>query len=871
MIIKNIDMEVDMMRMDNFTRKAQQALAEAQHQAEDLNHQEIYPAHLLYTLVEEDRGIVRPILEKLGLNLEKLKNELKDILDSLPEVYSDDNQLYMSQQLSRVLNKAKNQAQKMDDDYISTEHFLLGLMADGNSKTAELFTEKNIDLEKIKDVIEDIRDGAKVRSENAEEEYQVLERYTIDITDQAKQGELDPVIGRDERIRRVMQVLSRRRKNNPVLIGEPGVGKTAVVEGLAQRIVNGDVPETLKDKKVISLDMGTLVAGTKYRGEFEDRLKSVIKEIKKAEGQIILFIDEMHTIVGAGASEGSTDASNLLKPALARGELHCVGATTLEEYKKHIEKDAALERRFQPIKINEPSVEDTISILRGLKEKYEIHHGVRIQDKALVAAANLSERYLTERFQPDKSIDLIDEAASKLRIDIDSMPLEIDELNRKIRRLEIEKENLKQEDDEESKERLEELKRRISELKEKRDPIMARWKNEKDLIQKRQKLKEEIDKINYQAENAEREADYEEAARLRYGKLNDLKKELEETREKIEKLDDYHILREEVTEDDIAEVVSSWTDIPLQQIMEDEKEKLIKMEKELSRRVVGQNEAIKAVSNAIRRSRTGLQTEDRPLGSFIFMGPTGVGKTELAKTLAASLFDDEKSLVRLDMSEYMERHAVAKLIGSPPGYVGFEEGGQLTERIRRQPYSVILLDEIEKAHPDVFNILLQILDDGILTDSQGNEVDFRNTVIIMTSNLGSEYIQDMDDEERMREKVMTALKNNFRPEFINRIDEKIIFHSLSREDILEIVEIKVRDLKQKMAKRNLKLEITDAAKKELAELGYDPTYGARPLDRAIQKYIKDELALKLLEIDNENIDKVVVDYEEDKFKFDFIE
>ena len=859
------------MRMDNFTRKAQQALAEAQHQAEDLNHQEIYPAHLLYSLVEEDTGIVRPILEKLGLNLEKLKNDLKDILESLPEVYSDDNQLYMSQQLSRVLNKAKNQAQKMDDDYISTEHFLLGLMADGNSKTAELFKDKNIDLEKIKDVIEDIRDGAKVRSENAEEEYQVLENYTIDITDQAKQGDLDPVIGRDERIRRVMQVLSRRRKNNPVLIGEPGVGKTAVVEGLAQRIVNGDVPETLKDKRVISLDMGSLVAGTKYRGEFEDRLKSVIKEIKKAEGQIILFIDEMHTIVGAGASEGSTDASNLLKPALARGELHCVGATTLEEYKKHIEKDAALERRFQPIKINEPGVEDTISILRGLKEKYEIHHGVRIQDKALVAAANLAERYLTERFQPDKAIDLIDEAASKLRIDIDSMPLEIDELNRKIRRLEIEKENLKQEEDEESKERLEELKRRISELKEKRDPIMARWKNEKDLIQKRQKLKEEIDKINYQAENAEREADYEEAARLRYGKLNDLQKELEETREKIEELDDYHILREEVTEDDIAEVVSSWTDIPLQQIMEDEKEKLIKMEEELSRRVVGQDEAIKAVSNAIRRSRTGLQTEDRPLGSFIFMGPTGVGKTELAKTLAASLFDDEKSLVRLDMSEYMERHAVAKLIGSPPGYVGFEEGGQLTERIRRQPYSVILLDEIEKAHPDVFNILLQILDDGILTDSQGNEVDFRNTVIIMTSNLGSEYIQDMDDEEKMREKVMTALKNNFRPEFINRIDEKIIFHSLSRENILDIVEIKVKDLKQKMAKRNLKLEITDSAKKELAELGYDPTYGARPLDRAIQKYIKDELALKLLEIDNEDIAKVIVDYKEDEFSFDFVE
>ncbi len=856
------------MRMDNFTRKAQEALAEAQHQAEDLNHQEIYPAHLLYALVEQDNGIVRPILEKLGLNLKQLKEDLKNIMKKFPEVYSNDGQLYMSQKLSRVLSKANKEAKKMDDEYISTEHFLLGIMAEDKSKSADLFKEKNLSLEKIKDAIEDIRDGAKVRSENAEDEYQVLERYTMDITQQAKDGDLDPVIGRDERIRRIMQVLSRRRKNNPVLIGEPGVGKTAVVEGLAQRIVNGDVPETLKDKRIISLDMGSLIAGTKYRGEFEDRLKSVIKEIKNSNGEIIMFIDEMHTIVGAGASEGSTDASNLLKPALARGELHCVGATTLEEYKKHIEKDAALERRFQPVKINEPSIEDTVSILRGLKEKYEIHHGVRIQDKALVAAANLSERYLTERFQPDKSIDLIDEAASKLRIDIDSMPLEIDELNRRIRRLEIEKENLKQEDDDESKERLDELKRKISNLKEKRDPIMAKWKNEKELIQKRQKLKEEIDKINYQAENAEREADYEKAARLKYGQLNELKSELEETRVKIEELDDYHILREEVTEEDIAEVVSSWTDIPLQEIMEDEKEKLINMEKELSKRVVGQNEAIKAVSNAIRRSRTGLQTEERPLGSFIFMGPTGVGKTELAKTLAASLFDDEKSLVRLDMSEYMERHAVAKLIGSPPGYVGFEEGGQLTEKIRRQPYSVILLDEIEKAHPDVFNILLQILDDGILTDSQGNKVDFRNTVIIMTSNLGSEYIQDLNDEVEVRKKVNEALKGNFRPEFINRIDEKIIFHSLTKENIIDIIEIKIKDLKEKMAKRNLKLEITKKAKKELAELGYDPTYGARPLDRAIQKYIKDELAFKLLENENEDLNKVKIDYDNQEFIFD---
>ena len=856
------------MKMDDFTRRAQELLAVAQQEALDNNNQEVYPVHLFRAMLQEDEGVARPLLEQLGLNLQVLESDCQKIMEKHPRVYNDrDSQLYMSQEMNQVLQQSRREARQLNDDYISTEHLLLALLS-GRNRIGELLKEKNIDREKVLEVIQDLRQGSRVTSQNAEEQYQVMEKFTIDLTEMAREGKLDPVIGRDERIRRIMQVLSRRRKNNPVLIGEPGVGKTAVVEGLAQRIVSGDVPEVLKNKKIISLDMGSLVAGTKYRGEFEDRLKSLVKEIKKAEGQIIVFIDEMHTIVGAGASEGAVDASNILKPALARGELHCIGATTLDEYKKHVEKDAALERRFQPVKISEPSVEDTISILRGLKEKYEIHHGVRIQDKALEAAARLSERYLSDRYQPDKAIDLIDEAASKVKIDIDSKPLEIDELNRKLRRLETEREMLKKEDDEDCQEKLAELDERINELKERRDPLMARWNQEKELVQRRKELQEKIERIANEAENAERDADYEKAARLRYGDLNELEKELAEVKERIEEISgERDIIREKVTAEDIAEIVASWTDIPVQQLLESERERLIRMEEELSRRVVGQDEAITAVSNSIRRSRTGLQDEDRPLGSFLFMGPTGVGKTELAKTLTEHLFDDEKNMIRLDMSEYMERHAVAKLIGSPPGYVGYEEGGQLTEKVRRNPYSVILLDEIEKAHDDVFNILLQILDDGILTDSHGKEVDFRNTVIIMTSNIGSQYIQDLSDDKEIEEKVNQALKGKFRPEFINRIDEKIIFHSLKEEHIREIVEIKIRELEEKLEAQELQLKISERAKAMIAELGYDPTYGARPLERVIQNQIKDKLALTMLENEVEENTLVEIDYSESEGDF----
>mgnify|MGYP001613764146 FL=1 len=877
-----------MIRFDRFTLKAQEAVQESQSIAEKHEHQAIDVEHLLYALVAQSDGIVQPIIKKLGADPKNLIKKIEDELNKIPKVHGGAiGQAFITPRLNQIFTNAFKEAERLKDEYVSTEHLLTAITDERGGVSSKILSGEGITKDNIFKVLIDIRGSQRVTDQTPEEKYQALSRYSRDLTDLARKGKLDPVIGRDDEIRRVIQVLSRRTKNNPVLIGEPGVGKTAIVEGLAQRIVSGDIPETLKNKRLVALDIAALIAGSKYRGEFEDRLKAVLKEIAESDGAVMLFIDELHTLVGAGAAEGAMDASNMLKPALARGELRCVGATTLNEYRRHIEKDAALERRFQPVYVGQPTVEDTIAILRGLKEKYEVHHGVRIQDAAIVAAATLSHRYITDRFLPDKAIDLIDEAASHLRIEIDSLPTDIDEIERKIMQHEIEREALKKESDEASRDRLEKIDRELSELKEKSNKMKLHWKGEKESIQKIRSVKEQIEKAKIEEQSAERRGDLGRVAEIRYGTLLQLQKELEAENKRLSVLQrDEKFLKEEVDAEDIAEVVAKWTGIPVARMMEGEIQKLVKMEERLKLRVVGQDEAIRAVSDAVRRARAGLQDLNRPIGSFIFMGPTGVGKTELARALAEFLFDSEQHMVRIDMSEYMEKHTVSRLIGAPPGYVGYEEGGQLTEAVRRRPYSVILFDEIEKAHQDVFNILLQILDDGRLTDGHGRTVDFKNSVVIMTSNIASHLVQEMgerrlkiekiegldpDTEEyvaklredreyqEMQQRVMEELHRQFRPEFLNRVDDIIIFHNLNIGQIKRIIDIQLSRFKKRLEERNISIDLTDKAKELLSKLGYDPIYGARPLKRAIQKNIQDPLALKMLQGEFKEGDKVVVD------------
>ena len=840
------------MRFDRFTIRGQEAVQAAIGVAEKNQNQQVEPEHMLLAMLEQKEGVVRPILGKVGVNVAPVINELQAEIGKLPKVTGG--QQYFSSRTNTLFQEVQKIAERMEDEYISTEHLLIAIAAEKEGEAGKILRSNGVTSEDVDKVINEMRGGTRITDQNAEENFQALEKYAQDLTERARKGKLDPVIGRDDEIRRTIQILSRRTKNNPVLIGEPGVGKTAIVEGLAQRIVSGDVPETLKNKRLVSLDLGAMLAGAKYRGEFEDRLKAVLKEIEKAEGQIILFIDELHTLVGAGASEGAIDASNMLKPALARGTLRAVGATTLAEYQKYIEKDKALERRFQQVYIGEPTVEDTIAILRGLKERYEIHHGVRVKDSAIVAAATLSHRYITDRFLPDKAIDLIDEAASKLRIEIDSMPQEIDILEREILQLEIERQALTRETDDKSKQRLDDIEKRIADLNEKSSAMKAKWQSEKEEIEKMRKLKEQLDEAKTELDRARQQGDLNKAAELQYGKIPEVEKLLETEQKRLEELQsDGVYLKEEVDEEDVAGVVAKWTGVPVSKMLEGEMQKLVQMEDKLRSRVIGQDEALEAVANAVRRARAGLQDPNRPVGSFIFLGPTGVGKTETARALAEFLFDDERSMVRLDMSEYMEKHAVARMIGAPPGYVGYDEGGQLTEAVRRRPYSVVLFDEIEKAHPDVFNVLLQILDDGRLTDSKGRVVDFKNTVLIMTSNLGSREIQaatanPLADRD-IKADVLQVLRDHFKPEFLNRIDDIVVFGQLGREEIASIIDVQLEKLRKNLDERGIKLELDDSARELIIQEGYDPVYGARPLKRAIQTLIQNPLAVKLLKGD----------------------